>query len=85
MNKAIKTMKNKKCRDAQGLINELLKPGIAGRDFKLSLVSLLNNSKKHHEIPHMMKLVNIALNPKSGKRNFKDIENHRSIFLIHKY
>ena len=85
MNKAIQSMKNKKCRDAQGLINELLKPGIAGRDFKTSLLLLLNKTKKHLKIPHMMKLVNIALIPKPGKRNLQDIENHRGIFLIHKY
>ena len=42
--KEIQLMKNKKCRDALGLIYELLKPGIARRDFKLSLVLLLNNT-----------------------------------------
>ena len=39
MEKAIRSMKNNKCRDASGLINELLKPGIAGQDFKISLLS----------------------------------------------
>ena len=42
MEKAIKSMKNNKCRDSAGLINELLKPGVAGRGFKVSLLSLLN-------------------------------------------
>ena len=35
MEKAIQSMKNKKCRDAQGLINEILKPGVAGHSFKM--------------------------------------------------
>ena len=33
----------------------------------------------------MMKIVNIALIPKPGRRNLHHIENHRGIFLIHKY
>ena len=32
-----------------------------------------------------MKIVNIALIPKPGKRNLQHIENHRGIFLIHKF
>ena len=63
METAVKSMKNKMCRDAQGLISEILKPGVAGKDFKMSLLSLLNKTKKHLKIPHMMKIVNIALIP----------------------
>ena len=33
----------------------------------------------------MMKNFNVALIPKTGKRNLKDISNHRGIFLIPKY
>ena len=33
----------------------------------------------------MMKTVNIALIPKTGRRNLQHIENHRGIFLIHKF
>lgn len=73
------------CRDAQGLINEILKPGVAGTDFKMSLLSLLNNTKKHLQIPHMMQIVNIALIPKPGRRNLQHIDNHRGIVLIHKF
>ena len=85
MEKAIKAMKNKKCRDSTGLINELFKPGVAGSDFKLSLLLMLNKCKESLEIPQMMTHVNIALIPKSGKKNLRDISNHRGIFLIHKY
>ena len=85
MDKAIRSMKSNKCRDPKGLINELLKPEVSGSDFKMSLLSLLNKTKEKLEIPKMMKHVNIALIPKPGKRNLKHIENHRGIFLIHKY
>ena len=78
-------MKNKKCRAAQGLINEIFKPGVAGMDFKMSLLSLLNKTKRLLKIPQVMKTVNIALIPKPGRRNLLHIENHRGIFLIHKF
>ena len=39
---------------------------MAGFDFKLSLLSLLNKLKKTLEIPQMMKYVKIVLIPKSG-------------------
>ena len=85
MENAIRSMKNNKCRDASGLMNELLKPGVAGHDFKMSLLSLMNKIKDQLEIPEMMKHVNISLIPKPGKRNLRIIFNHRGIFLIHKY
>ena len=78
-------MKNNKCRDPEGLINELLKKGVAGKDFKMSLLLLLNKTKDKLEIPQMMTHVNIAMIPKGGKRNLKDISNHCGIFLIHRY
>ena len=85
MEKAIQSMKTNKCRDPEGLISEILKPGVAGEDFKMSLLSLMNKTKELLEIPSMMKNVNIALIPKTGKKKLQNIENHRGIFLIHKY
>ena len=82
---AIKSIKNNKCRDSEGLINELLKYKVAGKDFKLSLLSLLNNCKDQLQIPRMMKHVNVALIPKPREKNLRNISNHRGIFLIHKY
>ena len=85
LDKAIKSMKTKKCRDSYGMVNELFKPGIAGHDFKLSILSLMNETKKRLEIPYLMQNVNVALIPKPGKRDIKNIENHRGIFLINKF
>ena len=85
MDIAIRSMKNKKCRDPDGLINEILKKGVAGKDFKMSLLSLLNQTKKQLEIPYFMTNVTIALIPKPGKKQLHDINNHRGIFIIPKY
>ena len=85
MEKAIKNMKNNKCRDPDGLINELLKPGVAGVDYKTSILTMLNVTKERMEIPDIMKNVNIAVIPKPGKKDKHNIENHRGIFLISKY
>ena len=79
MDKAIRSMKNNKCRDAYGLVNELLKPGVAGHDFKVSLLSLMNKKKDHLDIPIMMKYVNITLIPKPGKQNLRLISNHSTV------
>ena len=78
-------MKNNKCRDAFGLVNELFKPSVAGKGFIVSLLSLLNKTKDSLDIPHVIKTVNITLIPKTGKRNLKDISNHRRILLVPKY
>ena len=85
MEVAICSMKNKKCRDSQGIINELIKPDVAGKDFTPTLLSLLNLTKTQSKIPEMMKHVIVALIPKSGKKNKHKIENHRGICLIPKY
>ena len=71
-----------KCRDPQGLINELFKPGVAGEDFLRSLLHILNKTKETLNIPDMMKNVNIAMIPKPGKPGLHDLENQRGIFLI---
>ena len=75
-------MKNNRCRDPQGLINEVFKPTVAGADFQKALLSMFNKIKESHEIPFMMKNVNIAMIPKPGKCNSRDIKNQRGIFLI---
>ena len=46
LERAIKSLKNGKARDPNGLVNEMFKEGVAGKDFKLSLLLLLNGIKK---------------------------------------
>ena len=74
--KVLGSLKNGKCRDPQGLINELFKPGVSGKDFQYSLLHMLNNIKETLIIPDMMKNVNVAMIPKPGKPGLHDLENH---------
>ena len=46
LEKALKGLKSDKARDPNGLVNELFKEGIAGRDLKLSLLKFLNRIKE---------------------------------------
>ena len=57
-----------------GFVSDLMKHGTAGLDFKVSLLSLLNETKEQLKIPHFMKNVNIALLPKPGKKDLQDIK-----------
>ena len=82
LGRVLRSLKNNKRRDPQGLINELFKPGTAGTDLQFSLLKLFNGIKKTQQIPHMIKNVNIAMLPKPGKRSLHAIENQRGVFLI---
>ena len=78
----LKSLKRGKCRDPQGLLNDILKPDVAGQDFQLSLLKMLNKTKETLIIPDMIKIVNVAMLPKPGKASLHDLENQRGIFLI---
>ena len=78
----LKSLKNGKCRDPQGLINEIFKPAVAGENLKVSLLHMFNKVKDTLIIPEMMKNVNVAMLPKPGKNGRHKLENQRGIFLI---
>ena len=82
VNSILKSLKNNKCRDPEGYINEIFKDGVAGEDLKKSICHILNRIKDTLEIPDMLKNVNIAMIPKPGKRSLGNIENQRGIFII---
>ena len=44
--KVLRSLKNGKCRDPLGLINEIFKPPIAGRDLVKSITLMMNKIKK---------------------------------------
>ena len=46
LEEAIKHLKNDKARDPDGLVNEIFKNEVAGNNFKLSLLKLLNRIKE---------------------------------------
>ena len=51
LNSALKLLKKNKSRDPNGWANELFKDGVAGQQFKLSLLHMLNKMKEKNEIP----------------------------------
>ena len=75
LSKVLNSLKNNRCRDPQGLINEIFKTSVAGTDLQKALLLLVNKTKDTSEIPEMMKNVNIAMIPKPGKSNSRDIKN----------
>ena len=54
MKKVLKTLKNNKCRDPCGLINELFRPGVIGAHLQVALLDLFNNCKSHMQVPDFM-------------------------------
>ena len=82
LDKVLSSLKNGKCRDPEGLINELFKHGVAGQDLKDSILHIMNMTKPNLEIPEFMKKVNVTMLPKPGKPGLHDLENQRGIFLI---
>ena len=44
LDNVLKTLKKNKCRDPHGIINELFKPGVIGKNLKTSLLTLLNRN-----------------------------------------
>ena len=80
--KALKSLKNNKAQDADGLVFELFKDA-AGKDLKLSLTILCNKIKEELEIPAFMKKTNITSIWKQ-KGSKLDINNERGLFNVSK-
>ena len=77
----LKSLKNNKTMDPNGMINEIFKPGIIGEDLKMALVKLYNGIKKNLFMPEYMSLENITSLYKSrGSR--MDMNNERGIFIL---
>jgi len=81
LDKVLKHLKNNKARDPNGLVNELFKQGVAGKDLKNSLLILFNKIKQENKIPDYLKLADVATIYK-GKGNKTDLKNERGIFLV---
>ena len=60
LDKALKKLKNNKCRDNDGYINEIFKKGVIGEDLKNSLLIMFNKMKKQKLIPMFMNVANIT-------------------------
>ena len=75
----LKSLKNGKCKDPLGLVNEIFKPPIAGTDMVQSLLRMMNKIKNEVKIPEMFRLKNISAIYKN-KGSKSDLENDRGIF-----
>ena len=58
--KVLKSLKNNKARDPYGIIYELFKPNLAGKDLIESLLLLFNAMKSNLHIPEYMLTANIT-------------------------
>ena len=82
LDKTLKSLQKNKCRDPQGLVNELFKCASLGSDLKKSILHMLNKTKDTLDIPEVMTNVNIVMIPKPGAHSLHDIQNQRGIFLL---
>ena len=60
LQKVLKSLKSNKCRDPNGMINEIFMPGVIGVDLQIALLDLFNLCKSQMQIPDFMKLSNIS-------------------------
>ena len=77
----LKGMKNNKSRDPHGLLNEIFKPGVCGRNLKSGILNLVNGVKDNFHFPDYIQWANItSIYKKSGSR--LSLENERGIFIL---
>ena len=74
LNVVLKSLKNNKSFDPNGMINEIFKEGCIGKDLKKALLMLLNGVKSNMCIPLFMTLSNITTIFKN-KGSRMDLEN----------
>ena len=77
----LKGLKNGKCRDPEGMIREIFKEEVMGKDLKISLLILLNKIKDTGIIPAFMRIANICAIYK-GKGEVSQIDSDRGIFIV---
>ena len=74
----LKSLKNNKSIDPNGMVNELFKTGCIGSNLKEAILNLVNGIKAHQFVPTYMTLANITTIYKN-KGSRKDLENDRGI------
>ena len=76
-----KQLKKNKSRDPHGLTNEIFKSEVAGSDFKVAILALMNRIKSEQIYPKAMELCNItSIWKKKGPRN--EFKSYRGIFRV---
>ena len=77
----LKSMKNNKSRDPHGLLNEIFKPGVCGKNLKIGILHLINGIKETFHFPEYIQWANItSIYKKSGSR--LSLDNDRGIFIL---
>ena len=77
----LNSLKKNKSMDPNGMVNEVFKNEYLGSDLKEALLTLFNEIKSSHFIPHFMTLENITTIFKS-KGSRLDMDSDRGIFLL---
>ena len=81
--KVCKNLKNNKARDKEGLIYELFKPPLCGRDVTLSLTKMFNQIKNNLTIPSFFEKSTItSIHKNKGSKSL--LSNERGIFNLSK-
>ena len=81
--KVLKSLKKNKSSDSHGLIYELFRPEVIGKDLFKSLLMLCNNMKSQLCIPEFVKYADItSIYKLKGEKS--DIDNERGLFGVSK-
>ena len=74
-------LKKNKSRDPLGYANEIFRPEVAGTDFKVAILKLMNKIKETQVFPEALEMCNISSiwKLKQSRNNF---ENYRGIFRV---
>ena len=81
LQKVLASLKAGKSRDPHGLINEIFKTEVSGKDFQTSFLIMANKIKDDIFFPKFMQFANIVSIYK-GKGEKLDLTNDRGIFLV---
>ena len=79
--KVLSKLKNGKSRDPHGLINEIFKPGVGGKDLQISLLMMMNRIKDTIFIPKYVEYATIVSIYK-GRGDKMDLLSDRGIFIV---
>ena len=81
LRKALKSLKNNKTVDPNGMINEIFKENCLGKDLEDALLNLFNGIREHFFIPEFVVRENIVTIYKN-KGSRLDLDNDRGIFIL---
>ena len=81
LRKTLKSLKNNKTYDPNGIVNEIFKEGCVGRDLEEALLKLFNGIKDEFTVPDFVLKQNITTIFKN-KGSRLDMNNDRGIFIL---